>query len=411
MEPQEPKIIENQENKQIPVQENEPQIDFLEVSVISEIIQIVEQIDSKCKGQIGEEIVNERIKQLAYSKILCNVYGKDITYLIKAYTNLGIAYLDIEYYEQAQEHLLNAFKLNENLSSDDNLSMKEYQIKILINLSKCYLEDGKGRLDIAQQISEKSLAMNKTLFGEDHVSNADIYYILSRINTKQKNYEAALSNLQSMFGIYEKIYGYNSEKSAKISMEIGQIYELANAIKDSIEYYENSYNIWKKIITENNYEVLFQISMKLSELYAAIEEYKTSYEKLIITEKEYGDKIKRSLKDRVIYQRCRIKACSLNNDINNLLEEHLKLVEILKETDENKKTLAKTLVQIGTIYLENNEKEKGLEYLYQARRIFNENGDKKCENEINLRIANEKNKMNAEQEESGEERERENKNE
>ena len=411
MEPQEPKIIENQENKQIPVQENEPQIDFLEVSVISEIIQIVEQIDSKCKGQIGEEIVNERIKQLAYSKILCNVYGKDITYLIKAYTNLGIAYLDIEYYEQAQEHLLNAFKLNENLSSDDNLSMKEYQIKILINLSKCYLEDGKGRLDIAQQISEKSLAMNKTLFGEDHVSNADIYYILSRINTKQKNYEAALSNLQSMFGIYEKIYGYNSEKSAKISMEIGQIYELANAIKDSIEYYENSYNIWKKIITENNYEVLFQISMKLSELYAAIEEYKTSYEKLIITENEYGDKIKRSLKDRVIYQRCRIKACSLNNDINNLLEEHLKLVEILKETDENKKTLAKTLVQIGTIYLENNEKEKGLEYLYQARRIFNENGDKKCENEINLRIANEKNKMNAEQEESGEERERENKNE
>ena len=383
----------------------------MEVSVISEIIQIVEQIDSKCKGQIGEEIVNERIKQLAYSKILCNVYGKDITYLIKAYTNLGIAYLDIEYYEQAQEHLLNAFKLNENLSSDDNLSMKEYQIKILINLSKCYLEDGKGRLDIAQQISEKSLAMNKTLFGEDHVSNADIYYILSRINTKQKNYEAALSNLQSMFGIYEKIYGYNSEKSAKISMEIGQIYELANAIKDSIEYYENSYNIWKKIITENNYEVLFQISMKLSELYAAIEEYKTSYEKLIITEKEYGDKIKRSLKDRVIYQRCRIKACSLNNDINNLLEEHLKLVEILKETDENKKTLAKTLVQIGTIYLENNEKEKGLEYLYQARRIFNENGDKKCENEINLRIANEKNKMNAEQEESGEERERENKNE
>ena len=408
MEPQEPKIIENQENKQIPVQENEPQIDFLEVSVISEI---VEQIDSKCKGQIGEEIVNERIKQLAYSKILCNVYGKDITYLIKAYTNLGIAYLDIEYYEQAQEHLLNAFKLNENLSSDDNLSMKEYQIKILINLSKCYLEDGKGRLDIAQQISEKSLAMNKTLFGEDHVSNADIYYILSRINTKQKNYEAALSNLQSMFGIYEKIYGYNSEKSAKISMEIGQIYELENAIKDSIDYYENSYNIWKKIITENNYEVLFQISMKLSELYAAIEEYKTSYEKLIITEKEYGDKIKRSLKDRVIYQRCRIKACSLNNDINNLLEEHLKLVEILKETDENKKTLAKTLVQIGTIYLENNEKEKGLEYLYQARRIFNENGDKKCENEINLRIANEKNKMNAEQEESGEERERENKNE
>ena len=408
MEPQEQKYEENQEIRQAPIQDNEPQIDFLEVSVISEIIQIVEQIDSKCKGQIGEDIVNERIKQLAYSKILCNVYGKDITYLIKAYTNLGIAYLDIEYYEQAQEHLLNAFKLNENLSSDDNLSMKEYQIKILINLSKCYLEDSKGRLDIALQISEKSLSMNKKLFGEDHVSNADIYYILSRINTKSKNYDAALNNLQSMFGIYEKIYGYDSEKSAKISMEMGQIYELANAIKDSIDYYENSYNIWKKIIKDNSYEVLFQIAMKLSELYAMIEDYTSSYGKLIETEREYGNKINRSLKDRVVYQRCRIKACSLNNDINALLEEHLKLVDILKETDENKKTLAKTLVQIGSIYLENNESDKGLEYLKQAKRIFNENGDKKCENEINIRIENELNKLNGEQEESKEVKENKN---
>ncbi len=406
MEVPEQQFDENKEMKKVP--ENNPQLDFLEVSVISEIIHIVEQIDSKCKGQVGEDIVNERIKQLAYSKILSLVYGKDITYLIKAYTDLGIAYLDIEYYEQAQEHLLSAFKLNENISNDDNLSMKEYQIKILINLSKCYLEDSKGRLDIALQISEKSLSMNKKLFGEDHVSNADIYYILSRINTKSKNYDAALKNLQSMFGIYEKIYGYDSEKSAKISMEMGQIYELANEIKDSIDFYENSYNIWKKIIKDNNYEVLFQIAMKLSELYAMIEDYTSSYEKLIKTEREFGDKINRSLKDRVVYQRCRIKACSLNNDINALLEEHLKLVDILKETDENKKTLAKTLVQIGSIYLENNESDKGLEYLKQAKRIFNENGDKKCENEINIRIENELNKLNGEQEESKELKENKN---
>ena len=211
-----------------------------------------------------------------------------------------------------------------------------------------------------------------------------------------------------MFSIYEKIYGYDSEKSAKISMEMGQIYELAGEIKDSIEFYENSYNIWKKIIKDNNYEVLFQISMKLSELYAMIEDFTSSYEKLIYTEREFGDKLKRSLKDRVVYQRCRIKACSLNNDINNLLDEHLKLVEILKETDENKKTLAKTLVQIGSIYLENNESEKGLDYLRQAKRIFNENGDKKCENEINIRIENEMNKMNGEQEESGDLKENKN---
>ena len=76
------------------------------------------------------------------------------------------------------------------MSSDDNMSMKEYQIKILINLSKCYLESGK--LETAQQISERSLLMNKTLFGEDHVSYADIYYVLAIIHTELKYYDAAI---------------------------------------------------------------------------------------------------------------------------------------------------------------------------------------------------------------------------
>ena len=380
------------------VEENEPQIDFLEVSVISEIIQIVEQIDSKCKGQIGEDIVNERIKQLAYSKILCNVYGKDITYLIKAYTSLGIAYLDIEYYEQAQEHLLNAFKLNENLSTDDNLSMKEYQIKILINLSKCYLESGK--LETAQQISERSLSMNKTLFGEDHVSNADIYYVLAKIHTELKNYNLAIENLGNMFKIYEKIYGYDSEKSAKISMEMGQIYEKANNVLEAIEYYENAYKIWEKIINDNNYEVLFQIAMKLSELYAAKKDYENSYEVLIKNEKDYGDKIKRSLKDRVVYQRCRIKACSLSKEDSVLLEENLRLEEILSESNENQKTLAKTCFTIGTLYYKNNEKEKGFEYYKKAENIYIINGDNKCANDVHQKINEIQKNEELEQEES-----------
>ena len=351
-----------------------------------------------CKGQIGEDIVNERIKQLAYSKILCNVYGKDITYLIKAYTNLGIAYLDIEYYEQAQEHLLNAFKLNENLSNDDNLSMKEYQIKILINLSKCYLETRK--FETAQQISERSLSMNKTLFGEDHVSNADIYYVLAKIHTELKNYDLAIENLSNMFKIYEKIYGYDSEKSAKISMEMGQIYEKANNISEAIEYYDNAYKIWEKIINDNNYEVLFQISMKLSELYATRKDYESSYEVLIKTEREFGDKIKRSLKDRVVYQRCRIKACSYTKDVSILLKENLKLEEILSESNENQKTLAKTCFAIGTIYFKNNEKEKGKEYYKKAENIYIINGDHKCAEDVQQKLNEIEKSDEFEQEES-----------
>lgn len=152
---------------------------FLETGVINELIQNIEQIENICKGEVGEHIVNKRIQQLAYSKLLCNVYQKDISFLIKGYTQLGIAYLDIEYFEQAQEHLLSAFRLNESINDELNLSSKEHQIKILINLSKCYLESGKA--SSALSISEKSLKMNHTLLGEEHISNADIYYVLAKV--------------------------------------------------------------------------------------------------------------------------------------------------------------------------------------------------------------------------------------
>jgi len=362
----------------------QPQTNFLEVSVINEIIQNYEQIESKCKGQYGEEIVNERIKQVAYAKILCNVYNKDITYLIKAYAQLGIAYLDIEFFEQAQEHLLNAFKLNENLSDEDNLNMKEYQIKILINLSKCYLENDK--LEAALQISQRSLKMNQTLFGESHVSNADIYYVLAKINTKLKKYKEAIENLRCMFETYEKIYGFDSEKTAKICMEIGQIYELWNNLNDAIEYYNNSYKIWEKIIEDDNYEVLYSLAIKLSELYAKIDKGDESYKILSMVDEKYGDKVNRSIKDRVVFQRCKIKACSYIKDMDLYLKENLKLEEILNETSENQKTLAKTCISIGYIYLENGNKDKCLEYLNKAKKIFTINGDMKLANEIQGRI-------------------------
>ena len=367
-----------------PQEQQQEENNFLEISVISEIFQTIDQIESRCKGQIGEDIVNERIKQVAYAKILCNVYNKDITYLIKAYTQLGIAYYDINYFEQAQEHLLNAFKLNENLSDEDNLNMKEYQIKILINLAKCYLENEK--LEAALQISERSLKMNQTLFGENHISNADIYYVLAKVNTKMKNYKTAIDNLRNMFEIYEKIYGFDSEKTAKICMEMGQIYELWNNLNDAIEYYNNSYKIWEKIITDDNYEVLFQLAILLSELYAKVDKGEDAYEILKTTDDNYSDKIQRSLKNRVVYQRCRIKASSYNKDMDLYLQENLKLEEMLNETNENQKTLAKTCISIGYIYLVNKEKNKCLEYFQKAEKIFTVNGDTKLANDIRQRI-------------------------
>lgn len=153
---------------------------FLEAAVVKEMLQNIEVLEDKCKTATGDETVDMRIRQLAYSKILYNVYNKDITFLIKGYTNLAIAYLDIAYFEQAQEHILKALQLYENISDDLGIATKEYQIKILINLAKCYMENNK--LTAALAICQKCLKMNQTLLGDDDLSNGDIIYVLAKVS-------------------------------------------------------------------------------------------------------------------------------------------------------------------------------------------------------------------------------------
>ena len=96
--------------------------DFLEISLIPEIIHSLKQIEKKIPSLSLDEIINERIHQLAYCEILVNIYNKDIIYLIKSQMNLGIAYFDKKCYSQALEHLLLASKYNEDKNNNNNKS-------------------------------------------------------------------------------------------------------------------------------------------------------------------------------------------------------------------------------------------------------------------------------------------------
>lgn len=316
---------------------------FLEMSVVSEIKQKIEQIESRCKGQIGEDVVNERIRQLAYSKLLCQVYGKDNKYLIKAYTELGIAYMDIKFCQQSREHLLTALKLNNIKSQEDDSEAKTYQIKILANLAKSYLEEDKSLkepsdekelkkieeeqkklVETAIEISVRCLKYNQKVYGLDHISNADIYYIMAKGYTKLGNYSLAINSYQNILKIYEQIYG-SSDKSAKIYMEIGQTYNYSNSYNDAIDNYKIAYDLWKTIISDNNYEVLFDISIKVADLYIKINNPLNAYDFMSKTDEEYSGFFEREDRDKLIYQKKIISICHILHDSDKLLEESLKL--------------------------------------------------------------------------------------
>lgn len=127
-------------------------------------------------NQTPDSVIQIRVQQLAICKVLVNVHKKDLFILVKAYTNLGEAYLAHKYYEQALDHLTTALKLNGSLFSKLE-ETKQFHAHILTLLGKCYMEA--GNLQDALSLLEKSLKMNKTVLGDEHISNASIYTVIA----------------------------------------------------------------------------------------------------------------------------------------------------------------------------------------------------------------------------------------
>ena len=370
-------IEENQYDEIIDKIQNDinPTNDFLEISLINELKQTINQIELKCQGKIGESVVEDRCRQLSYANILVDIYKKPISNLIEPSAKLGEAYYDIKYFEQAKEHIENALTYNKDPSNNGSeILSDDYLLRLTIKLSKCYLET--QLYENSLKLAERALVENQKLFGEDDITNAEIYDIMYQCEKKLENYIKAIEHLNILLKLYEKIYNQNSEQCASICNEIGDIYRLLKKNPEAIKYYNRYYNIKEELVKESNqFEELFQISIKIGELYAEEKEYMKAYEILKKTDDEYNNGVNRTIKDQVIYQRLICTITSFFEDNNCYLNELLKLEEILKDYNENKKTLARTYLQIGHIYKKKKEVKKSLEYFTKAEQIFIEHND------------------------------------
>ena len=135
------------------------------------------------------------MEQLAVCKILVNIHRKDLFILVKAYTQLGEAYLNNKYSEQAMDHLITALKLNRSLFQKHE-ETKQYHSSILTLLGKCHMEA--GNFKDALSLLEKSLKMNMEVLGGDHMSNAQIFTVVSNVYTKQRDYEKAILQMKKV---------------------------------------------------------------------------------------------------------------------------------------------------------------------------------------------------------------------
>jgi tetratricopeptide (TPR) repeat protein len=93
------------------------------------------------------------------------------------------------------DHLITALKLNGSLFQKHE-ETKQYHSSILTLLGKCHMEAGNYK--DALSLLEKSLKMNMEVLGGDHMSNAQIFTVVSNVYTKQKDFEKALMQMKKV---------------------------------------------------------------------------------------------------------------------------------------------------------------------------------------------------------------------
>ena len=371
--------------------------DFLEKSLINEIKQTINQLEHHCETQIGESAVEDRCRILSYAIILVDVYKKSVSNLIYPHAKLGEAYYDIKYYEQAKEHIENAFKYNNDSNNEKYQKLPEdYFLRLAIKLSKCNLE--LKQYETALKIANKSLENNKNFFGENDISNVEIYDIIYQAEKNLEIIPEAIEHLKILYEFYSKIYDEKSDKCCNALKEIASLYEIEKQYKEAIEYYFKYFNRIEEINIKNKMKEIYDTAMKIAGLYAELKQYKEAYDFLKKIDNEYNNGYNKTDKDKCEYQNFMCTLAFNLNDDNIYLNELLKFENVLvqcKKIDSN--MLGKTYLNIGDIYKKQNEFDKSIEYYKKAMSIFKKNSDGNLLIEINKLIKEvEKEKRNYE---------------
>ena len=351
--------------------------DFLEKSLINEIKQTINQLEHHCETQIGESAVEDRCRILSYAIILVDVYKKSVSNLIYPHAKLGEAYYDIKYYEQAKEHIENAFKYNNDSNNEKYQKLPEdYFLRLAIKLSKCNLE--LKQYETALKIANKSLENNKNFFGENDISNVEIYDIIYQAEKNLEIIPEAIEHLKILYEFYSKIYDEKSDKCSNALKEIASLYEIEKQYKEAIEYYFKYFNRIEEIDIKNKMKEIYDTAMKIAGLYAELKQYKEAYDFLKKIDNEYNNGYNKTDKDKCEYQNFMCTLAFNLNDDNIYLNELLKFENVLvqcKKIDSN--MLGKTYLNIGDIYKKQNEFDKSIEYYKKAMNIYKKNSDGK----------------------------------
>lgn len=215
--------------------------------------------------------------------MLVNIHRKNVFKIVKAHTNLGENYLNAHYFQQALEHLTVAIKINNTLFSKYE-ETKHYHSHIFALLGRCYLEwgDVKGSLELLNQ----SIKLNKSLVGEEHISNLQLYTLIAQAyaHEKIKDYDKSLEYLNMVWEMAEKKYGKKNETLGSAYLEIAKVNMLKNDLSEAISNQKHAYEIFSSLETVDP-NLITRILIVLSEWHEKANKFNEAIEYLIKADK------------------------------------------------------------------------------------------------------------------------------
>lgn len=270
------------------------------------------------------------------------------------YQNVGLAYLNLVNYEQAEKYLLNSLKLKQKLLTQNdprlariylNLGLLYFKVS-LINKALYYYQ-------LAEEIYLKNYAS-----GNDEL--AALYWNIGNYYNILGDFNKSLAYLNKAEYIYNKNQEKNYAKIIRLHADIGKSYFLSGDYNEAIDNYLFS------LKTKNDL-ALIRSYRNLARSYEYLGEYeKSEYycEKSI----ETALKNKEDNKENLMF--CYSYYANLLYRINQkkqAFQNYMKAYNLCKELySEKSRELSFRLKDIGKYYLAENDYSQSLKYLQEA---------------------------------------------
>jgi preprotein translocase subunit SecA/nephrocystin-3 len=172
--------------------------------------------------------LDNSILSLHYARLIYSRWNID---LINPYQNLGIAYYELDDYENALYQLLNAariIKRNYGEQSSELIELYDLISSIQRKMGTRFYDPGRDYDDMARDIEKrKELGLNSNyqFFDEYDIHIADEFHETAKFFSNQYKYKKAIPFYKKELRILRKVYGKNHERIADVHIAIAKEYD------------------------------------------------------------------------------------------------------------------------------------------------------------------------------------------